>query len=142
MIRPTVSQSILTSRLIVVLSVFGRQPRDERLEVVGEAAGVPRERDTLHADPVLGAIQPAQLSAELQLPGPEIEMAPGRLDLLQIVAMRRGEPAQRAPQARRLSATDTTTRPPSNCTRRTQIPSRRSRRENPALTRIVVLLLS
>jgi hypothetical protein len=43
---------------------------------------------------------------------------------------------------RRRSATHTTTRSVLNCTRRTQIPSRRSRRENPALTRIAVLLLS
>jgi hypothetical protein len=36
----------------------------------------------------------------------------------------------------------TTTRSVLNCTRRTQTSSRRSRRENPALTRIAVLLLS
>jgi hypothetical protein len=56
------------------------------------------ERHPLDPDAVLRAHQPAQLGTELQAPGAEVQMAPGRLDLLLVVTVRRGERAQRAAQ--------------------------------------------
>jgi hypothetical protein len=74
----------------------GRQPRDELLEIAGEPAGVPSERHALDPDPVLRALEPPQLGAELQAPDPQIQVPPDRLDVLQVVAVRRGETTQRA----------------------------------------------
>ena len=76
----------------------GREPRDERLEVAGEPARVPGERNALDPDPVLRALDAAQLGAELKPPDPEIEVPPDRLDVLAVMAMRRRIRAQRAPQ--------------------------------------------
>ena len=69
-----------TSRLTVFLVGAGRQPRDQRLEVARELRAGTRERDALHARPVLGAAQPAPPRVDLKPPGPQIKMAPDRVD--------------------------------------------------------------
>jgi hypothetical protein len=62
-----------TIRSIVVLSVRispGREPGNLCLEVVGEPAGVPSERDTRHTNPMVRACRPEQLGAELETRAP------------------------------------------------------------------------
>jgi hypothetical protein len=77
----------------------GGQPGHERLEVAGEPGAVPGERDALDPDPMGGALEPAQLRADLQAPDPEVEVPPGGLDLLQVVPVPDRVGAQRAMQA-------------------------------------------
>ena len=76
----------------------GRQPRDELLEIAGEPARVSGERNALDPDAVLRALQAAKLGAELEPPDAEVQVAPGRLDPLTVVPVRRGEIAQWAAQ--------------------------------------------
>ena len=73
-----------------------RQPSDQLLEVAGEPRPVPRERHRFHSHAMLGALKPSELGAELEAPDAEIEMPPARLDRLLVVAVARGELAQRA----------------------------------------------
>ena len=68
------------------------------LEIAREVRARPRERDALHAHPVLGADQPAQPGADLQAPHAEIEMTPVRIDRADVVAVRRAERAPRTDQ--------------------------------------------
>src|SRR5450755_3359790 len=97
MIRPTVSQSIRTRRVIVVWSVrvASQATSASKSQVNPERC---RANGTLDPHPVLWALKTPQLGAELEPPNPEIQVAPDRLDRLLVVAMRRGELAQRAPQ--------------------------------------------
>ena len=98
MIRPTVSQSIRSIRLIVDLSVRGRQPRDQALEVARELRPGPGERDALGPRPVLRAPQPPAPAVDLQPPDPEIKMPPDRVLRPRVLARRRRVPALRAEQ--------------------------------------------
>ncbi len=55
-----------TRRVTAVLSILGRRPGDQRLEVAGEPRPVAGEVDRLHPHPVVVADQTAQLSDELE----------------------------------------------------------------------------
>src|SRR5512135_1137866 len=97
MIRPTVSQSILTSRQIALLSVLvaSHATSCSKSRVNPQrcrANGTPWRRT-----PCSGT-HAAQLGAELQPPEAEVEMPPDRRDLLAVVTMTRGERPQRALQ--------------------------------------------
>jgi len=117
-----------------------RQPRDQRLEIAGEPAGVPRERHALDPNPCSGQSRRLSWARSSRRQTPrsrwrQVDCTCWRLWRCGVEYEHSGHRNRR-----RRSATHTTTRLALNCTPRTQIPSRRSRRENPALTRIVVLL--
>jgi hypothetical protein len=65
----------------------GRQPRDQALEIAGEAGAVTSEGDALDPHAVLGALETMELAADLEPPDPEVEMTPDRIDPLTVVAM-------------------------------------------------------
>lgn len=98
MIRPTVSQSIRSSRLTALLSVAGHQPRDQALEVARELRVRSSERDRLCPRPVLRADQPPAPAMDLQPPSPEIQVPPDRVLRPRVLARRRRVPALRADQ--------------------------------------------
>ena len=95
--RPTVSQSMRTRRVMVV--GLGGQPGHERLEVGGEARPVAGDGHGFDPDAVGRASQSAQLGPDLQAPGPEVEMAPpGDVATSGLVGGAGGVGAQRADQ--------------------------------------------
>ena len=75
------------------------QPRDEVLEIAGEAGAVAGERDALHQRAVLGAAQPPQPGVNLQAPTAEIQVPPDRVVTLLVLPMARGVRALRATKA-------------------------------------------
>ncbi len=97
MIRPTVSQSMRSSRQIADLSVraASHATRHSKSRVKRLVA---RERDALGEHPVARAAQPPAPTADLQPPDAQIEVAPDRVHRARVAARRRRELTARALQ--------------------------------------------
>ena len=97
MIRPTVSQSIRSSRQIADLSVrvASQATRHSKSRVNLRRAG---ERDALGEHAVARAAQPPAAAVDLKPPDAEIEVPPDRVHRPRVLARHRRELAALAPQ--------------------------------------------
>jgi len=113
----------------------GGQPRHQVLEVAGAARLDPSERDLLGADPVLGAVDPAQFGLDDQPQAAKVQVPPAGVDPAGVIAgLLEWEQSAQASR-RRPSATVTVICAGSNQTSPTVVPGRASKRLNAAVTR-------